>query len=57
MEYLPDGLAPYRDYLKHKKIYCCCDNPEQSSFVRYFAEHFHELDKTTDMLTDDTVRS
>ena len=44
MEYLSDGLAPYRDYLKHKKIYCCCDNPEQSSFVRYFAEHFHELE-------------
>ena len=44
MEYLPDGLAPYRDYLKHKKIYCCCDNLKQSSFVRYFAEHFHELE-------------
>ena len=44
MEYLPAGLAPYREHLKHKKIYCCCDNPEKSSFVRYFAEHFQELE-------------
>ena len=33
----------YKDRLVNKTIYCNCDNPYKSNFVRYFIDNFKEL--------------
>lgn len=36
-------VSRYADFLKEKHIYCSCDNPYTSNFVKYFQEHFQEF--------------
>lgn len=36
-------LANYKNFLRNKVIYCCCDDPDRSNFVRYFVENFNDL--------------
>lgn len=36
-------IAYYKEFLKGKKVYCNCDDPEVSNFWRYFHEHFSDL--------------
>ena len=36
-------IPHYAEFLKGKHIYCNCDNPYRSNFVKYFQEHFQEL--------------
>ena len=33
----------YADFLNGKIVYCNCDNPYTSNFVKYFAEHFQQF--------------
>ena len=33
----------YRNYFEGKTIYCNCDDPYQSNFFRFFAEHFYSF--------------
>ena len=33
----------YRKYFEGKTIYCNCDDPYQSNFFRFFAEHFYSF--------------
>lgn len=35
-------LVNYKDFLKGKVIYCPCDNPNESQFVRFFKDHFSD---------------
>lgn len=36
-------LCHYTEHLKGKVVYCNCDDPRESNFVRYFIDRFHEL--------------
>lgn len=36
-------LQHYKTYLKNKVIYCNCDNPYESNFVKYFILNFNSL--------------
>ncbi len=36
-------LQHYRHFFKGKAVYCCCDNPQYSSFCKYFSGHYNEL--------------
>ncbi len=36
-------LQHYKHFFKGKAVYCCCDNPQYSSFSKYFCEHYNEL--------------
>ena len=43
---LPDierELQHYQHLFHNKVVYCNCDNPNNSNFFRYFADHFHAL--------------
>lgn len=44
--FLPDiekELAHYSAFLKGKIVYCNCDDPEKSNFVKYFIDNFSKL--------------
>lgn len=43
MKNIEDELKHYQDYFKNKTVYCNCDDPSLSNFVRYFAKNFHKL--------------
>lgn len=36
-------MSYYSDYFAGKTIYCNCDDPFESNFVKYFAMHFNSL--------------
>ena len=36
-------LCHYTEHFKGKVVYCNCDDPRESNFVRYFIDRFHEL--------------
>ncbi len=36
-------LEHYKDYFKGKAIYCYCNHPDKSNFVRYSRENFRSL--------------
>lgn len=36
-------LSHYKESLAGKVVYCNCDDPRKSNFVRYFIDRFHEL--------------
>nr|DAX55604.1 MAG TPA: adenine-specific methyltransferase [Caudoviricetes sp.] len=36
-------LCHYTEHFKGKVVYCNCDDPRESNFVRYFVDRFHEL--------------
>ena len=36
-------LTHYFKFLRGKVIYCNCDNPYKSNFVKYFLDHFEEI--------------
>ena len=36
-------LKHYRDHFRGKIVYCNCDDPYLSNFVKYFAYNFHFL--------------
>lgn len=36
-------LCHYTKHFKGKVVYCNCDDPRESNFVRYFIDRFHEL--------------
>ena len=38
-----DEMQYYKDHFNGKTVYCNCDHPEKSNFVKYFMEHFNEL--------------
>lgn len=43
---LPDiekELRHYKHYFKDKTVFCNCDDPYESNFVKYFAMNFHAL--------------
>ena len=43
---LPDvefELQHYTHFFEEKVVYCCCDNPLQSSFCRYFSKNYIKL--------------
>jgi hypothetical protein len=37
-------LSNYKQHFKNKIIYCNCDDPDKSNFVKYFEDHFTELE-------------
>ena len=40
---IENELAHYREHFKDKVIYCNCDDPTQSNFVKYFQMNFDKL--------------
>ena len=40
---IENELAHYKEHFKDKTIYCNCDNPLKSNFVKYFITNFHRL--------------
>jgi len=36
-------LKHYKDHFEGKTVYCNCDDPEKSNFVKYFMDNFHGL--------------
>ena len=40
---IENELAHYREHFKDKVIYCNCDDPSQSNFIRYFQVNFDKL--------------
>lgn len=42
-EDVENEMQYYKQHFPNKTIYCNCDNYEQSNFVKYFIDHFHEL--------------
>lgn len=40
METIEKELYEYKDYFKNKTIYCNCDNPNESNFVKFFINNF-----------------
>lgn len=36
-------LKYYEEFLKGKVVYCNCDNPNESNFVKYFVDNFERL--------------
>ena len=40
---IENELSHYKDHFKDKVVYCNCDDPRQSNFVRYFSINFDEL--------------
>jgi hypothetical protein len=47
METIENELYEYKNYFKNKTIYCNCDNPTESNFVKFFINNFDtfELNK------------
>lgn len=39
-------LTPFKDYITGKHIYCNCDNPDVSNYVKYFLDNFKQLNLT-----------
>ena len=37
---IENELRHYRDHFKDKVVYCNCDDPRQSNFVKYFQINF-----------------
>jgi adenine-specific DNA modification methylase len=61
---IEDELVHYKHHLRGKVVYCNCDNPYKSNFVRYFIDNFkkvgikkliatHFIEQTYDGLFDD----
>ena len=44
MQDIEAELKHYTHHFKDKTIYCNCDNPNKSNFVKYFINNFHKLD-------------
>ena len=40
---IENELKHYRDHFNGKVVYCNCDDPRQSNFVKYFSINFDEL--------------
>lgn len=40
---IENELCHYTEHFKGKVVYCNCDDPRKSNFVRYFIDRFHEL--------------
>lgn len=40
---IENEVQNYWQYLKGKTIYCPCDNPYHSNFVKYFIDNFHNI--------------
>lgn len=36
-------MKSYKDYFKDKVVYCNCDDPRESNFVKYFIDNFETL--------------
>lgn len=47
METIENELYEYKNYFKNKTVYCNCDNPNESNFVKFFINNFDtfELNK------------
>ncbi len=43
LEDIERELVYYKELFLDKIIYCNCDNPKESNFVKYFCSHFKEL--------------
>ena len=43
LSYIENELRHYRDHFKDKVVYCNCDDPTQSNFVKYFQINFDKL--------------
>lgn len=43
MEDIKAELSHYKESLAGKVVYCNCDDPYKSNFVKYFADNFHEI--------------
>lgn len=43
MEDIESELSHYTEHFRDKVIYCNCDNPYKSNFVKYFLNHFSEF--------------
>ena len=40
---IENELSHYKDHFKGKVVYCNCDDPTQSNFVKYFRVNFDKL--------------
>ena len=40
---IENELAHYREHFKDKVVYCNCDDPTRSNFVKYFQINFDKL--------------
>ena len=40
---IENELWHYRDHFKNKTVFCNCDDPYESNFVKYFAMNFNTL--------------
>ena len=40
---IENELQYYTEFFKDKVVYCNCDNPYESNFVKYFVENFNKL--------------
>ena len=40
---IENELQYYTEFFKNKIVYCNCDNPHKSNFVKYFVENFNKL--------------
>ena len=39
---IEEELVHYKEFFFNKIVYCCCDNPEYSNFVKFFLSHFDD---------------
>lgn len=42
MSDIENELQHYKDFLKGKSVYCCCDHPEYSNFYKYLCGHLSD---------------
>jgi len=40
IETIEKELYTYKNYFKNKTVYCNCDNPNKSNFVKFFINNF-----------------
>jgi len=40
---IENELNHYKDYFKNKVVYCNCDEPKSSNFIKFFYDNFHTL--------------
>lgn len=40
---ISDEIIHYRNFLRGKRVYCNCDNPDHSNFWKYLKDHFIEF--------------
>lgn len=40
---IENELSHYKEHFKNKIVYCNCDDPYRSNFVKYFIDNFNEL--------------